>query len=1125
MIFTLILISALLALIHYLGLEAFIMYGINLPIYYYLGLCSFLMVLRLILAVYKYLPLTRRLVRSLVRFVEASETSGPNGVKSNGPRSGGLNNRKRMFSTSSKSRDAGNISLDTRLSPKPIKLGSKRVTDNFFRVIAKRGTLVSLLRGKARKGIPTLANLFSKVGFRIFGAVFTAKGKYLSRIRQLNAFRVHLDIMSRRHGHVYVVKYLKASQLAIQKSLAGTPVSSLNQLDADLPYPRLSNTGLPKWIPVRDRRLILINGSGSVIRWWLTLYSVYRVISIPGKLKLNTITDSLTVPISNIEQVAQELIQLIPKSKFVFSEVGDRVSNAYAVNRPGIQAVPLLEAASSTAKVSWLGLISDIDALARAGQLTTLLNFLLQTKQTVLLRLALTIRDSLKECKNMLPITGDAYYALFGDLPVGKLSLKKEAAGKVRVFAMVTVWDQAVLRPIHNGLFGWLKTVINDGTFDQNASVRRCMTKVALTGKSFGYDLTAATDRLPLKMQIAIINALLPGLGELWAALLVNREYGLNGHKEFPEATGKYKYSVGQPMGALSSWAMLAVTHHMLAQDAAWRARLAAGPDFHDPHGFWKDGWYSGYEVLGDDIVFFEENVAHEYLALMEFIGVPINLSKSVISKNKTFEFAKVTGHNGMHVAAVSWAMFMAQPTAMGRAGIAFALLAKRIPHKGVIKYLTTLSRESKYTAGSPNLLMLTIGTMFSNKGLFRLKELYNTFVEVTNGRLSIFDALNQNANYTALTQAIAELYHEGKAVTIRLASSRYVAMNADAFALKQGLAKTIISYAWGSTALNPEKDAKVLAKTLITMLLAFSPEGQKILLDQLESEGAFSLRPGVYARLSPVGKLVHPVYCLLFQQQYEKLVLVWDKLHAVKSESKLRSLELEDLMKLLDEVDRYREIIDLPQRTQDKLAKVETPSRNLIESPLDVLKRIMRSDKEIETMRQVVVSTGIELITKMFARNDSSALRAMLLNYSNEEETDYGLKRPAGPPPLAAIKALIQEKGESFVLTHLPKWGQYAAAMFGKPQDGPPEKLPWTPLMAQPDYLYAIGYLVYLNGKEYIPQINEGVPFEDDPSSSEGEKPSETASISSPGRESGIVSEALHSLMLELTNKLDFLE
>jgi hypothetical protein len=73
---------------------------------------------------------------------------------------------------------------------------------------------------------------------------------------------------------------------------------------------------------------------------------------------------------------------------------------------------------------------------------------------------------------------------------------------------------------------------------------------------------------------------------------------------------------------------MLAVTHHMLAQDAAWRARLAAGPDFHDPHGFWKDGWYSGYEVLGDDIVFFEENVAHEYLALMEFIGVPINLSK-----------------------------------------------------------------------------------------------------------------------------------------------------------------------------------------------------------------------------------------------------------------------------------------------------------------------------------------------------------------------------------------------------------------------------------------------------------------------------------------------------------------
>jgi hypothetical protein len=57
---------------------------------------------------------------------------------------------------------------------------------------------------------------------------------------------------------------------------------------------------------------------------------------------------------------------------------------------------------------------------------------------------------------------------------------------------------------------------------------------------------------------------------------------------------------------------------------------------------------------LGDDIVFFHEQVADEYLKLMETLGVPINLGKSVVAKNATFEFAKVTGHNGNHVAAIS---------------------------------------------------------------------------------------------------------------------------------------------------------------------------------------------------------------------------------------------------------------------------------------------------------------------------------------------------------------------------------------------------------------------------------------------------------------------------------------
>jgi len=79
-------------------------------------------------------------------------------------------------------------------------------------------------------------------------------------------------------------------------------------------------------------------------------------------------------------------------------------------------------------------------------------------------------------------------------------------------------------------------------------------------------------------------------------------------------------------MGALSSWAMLALTHHFIVQLAAFRAG--------------KKIWFGGYMVLGDDIVIFDKDVAHEYLIIMKDLGVDINLSKSLVSKD-TFEFAK----------------------------------------------------------------------------------------------------------------------------------------------------------------------------------------------------------------------------------------------------------------------------------------------------------------------------------------------------------------------------------------------------------------------------------------------------------------------------------------------------
>jgi hypothetical protein len=78
-------------------------------------------------------------------------------------------------------------------------------------------------------------------------------------------------------------------------------------------------------------------------------------------------------------------------------------------------------------------------------------------------------------------------------------------------------------------------------------------------------------------------------------------------------------------MGAYSSFAMLAMTHHTIIRYAALKA------DIHD---------FRSYAVLGDDVVIANDDVASYYLEIMNDLGVSINLSKSIISTDIA-EFAK----------------------------------------------------------------------------------------------------------------------------------------------------------------------------------------------------------------------------------------------------------------------------------------------------------------------------------------------------------------------------------------------------------------------------------------------------------------------------------------------------
>lgn len=97
------------------------------------------------------------------------------------------------------------------------------------------------------------------------------------------------------------------------------------------------------------------------------------------------------------------------------------------------------------------------------------------------------------------------------ELHLGRLSCKEEAAGKIRVFAITDSITQCVLSPLSDGIFEILRNLPMDGTFDQDRPVRHLKQIFALNDDRifYSYDLSAATDRLPITIQIQVLACLI----------------------------------------------------------------------------------------------------------------------------------------------------------------------------------------------------------------------------------------------------------------------------------------------------------------------------------------------------------------------------------------------------------------------------------------------------------------------------------------------------------------------------------------------------------------------------------------------------------------------------------------
>jgi hypothetical protein len=490
--------------------------------------------------------------------------------------------------------------------------------------------------------------VLKEIGWRIVTLSFLST-KEINRFRLLHNFGVFLIKMTKNHGEVYTVKFLKACQLAVQKKLAGQPFSSLREIEPDYNFPRLSKSGLPSCIKLLDRSSIC-NGSPKVIRFYLSLFSLYRIIKVEFKPKLETITAEFEGSLYHVDDFNRWLEFTSKKLLTKFSHFDIKDLTVYRI-------LPI-EKSSPQGQRSYSHLITSYTLLKNTHFFPKVVEFLNMTSSRNILILFKNL-DYIISKYNLRSIRSHNDY-------LGALSFKEEAAGKLRVFAMVDIITQSLFQPLHQKLFSLFKRIPNDCTHDQNKGFIYAQELSLKYNCSYGFDLSAATDRLPVSSQAAILNSLF-GIGDLWRSILTEREYIIRKNSySLPE--GPVRYSVGQPMGALSSWAMLNLVHHLMIQFIAVHLGKV-------PHG----QWYADYVVLGDDLVLFDKDIADRYLSLCKQLGVSINLSKSIIAKSlPVIEFAKRTSYKGVDVSALPFKELLSQNSFFGRLSISTRLIRNK---------------------------------------------------------------------------------------------------------------------------------------------------------------------------------------------------------------------------------------------------------------------------------------------------------------------------------------------------------------------------------------------------------------------------------------------------------------
>lgn len=446
----------------------------------------------------------------------------------------------------------------------------------------------------------------------------------------------------RTRGPRGLVAFLKTSMLIIQQFISGKRCKSW-----DFGYPVSLRAGLPAWIPCEGRSAIR-QGSVRVIRFWLSICYLYKIIQVPYQVHslVKTITAPalvLTSPVQSLLDEYREFLHLhfIPRILGTTRRGPQAKSMDFTPTSAGPNGAPAIEYVPEDFR-AWDVELQKMSPLWKALEylwgrfgFQRLCNLHIHMGQycpgdpsemtpeyeKTLIGPSRRVQKSktAKKIAAKQPILSRVYFLA-------------EPAGKIRPVAIIDAISQRVLKTLHDDLFVVLKGIVEDGTHNQERLFTRLQKFMSLrSGFWSSLDISSATDMIPVQFYRILLEELYNRTGpavklaDSVITLLTDREFTLSSDgKSIPIPDDlkdkKVRYGRGQPMGALSSFALLGLWHHSFIHFAAHKCGCR---------------WVT-YGVTGDDAVICEADPSHPianmYLELCKIVGIPISLPKSFLS-------------------------------------------------------------------------------------------------------------------------------------------------------------------------------------------------------------------------------------------------------------------------------------------------------------------------------------------------------------------------------------------------------------------------------------------------------------------------------------------------------------